>query len=44
MQPGQNVALTVQHTPHIDMVVLIDIQAQAGVARQRPEAQATAGT
>ena len=40
MHPRRNVPLAVQHTPHVDVVVSLDVENEVRVARQGPEAQA----
>ena len=36
--PGREVALAMEHTPHVNVVVPLDIEHQVGVALQRPGA------
>ena len=40
MRPRRNVTLSVQHTPHIVTVLLLNVEDQIRITCQRPEAQA----
>jgi Glutathione S-transferase, C-terminal domain len=39
LHPSRDVALALQHTPDIDMVRVLDVEDEIGIARQRPESQ-----
>jgi len=38
VHPGWDIALAMQHTPHVDVIAVLGIEDQMGVTRQRPKA------
>lgn len=39
LHPGRDIALSVQDTPHVDVVDALDVEDQVGMARHRHAAQ-----